>query len=440
MRRMPELFAEAPGTAAQGRMRAGYQVQRFAQSLFDRDTHEFEKKFETENLLAKADIYSDGHIYEVKSTGSRKDEHIDDLAFQKVVAELSGTPIAKTSLIYLNKEYVRQGEIDAAALLTIEDVTELVNEKMDFTRAKIAEALAIAETEPDTSIAGYCGSKLDCAFIQHHHPDLPEYTIFDINGLRGARFDGLFNQGILNIMDVPSDYDLTPPQRKQVDIAQSGTPHIAADEIKAMIEGLEYPVYFLDYESANPGVPVYDGHKPFSVITFQFSIHVLAEAGGEIAHHEFLADGSSEPTRELIEAMKQVITDSGGTVVVWSSFEKTRNSDMAKRCEDHAEFLNSINERLFDLMAIFSKGLYAHPKLKGSPSIKTVLPVMVPKLSYEHLKVKDGSMASAEWLEMLSTEKTREQKEGTRASMLEYCELDTQAMVEIINVLKKQCC
>lgn len=438
MKKKPELFPRERDEAADHLINTGYRVQKYAETLFP--NAEFERRFETEHLLAKADIYADGAIYEVKSSGSVKEDHLYDLAFQKAVAEETGVAIEKTFLIHLNKEYIRSGEIEADKLLTIVDVTDQVNEKLAATKQAIADALAILETEPDTGIAGYCGSKLDCVFIRHHHPDLPEYTIFDISNFRGKGFDALFESGVLDINDVPADYKLTERQRKQVDIAQSGKPYVMTAEIKEILDGLEYPIYFMDYETANPGIPVYEGQHPFEVIPFQYSIHVQREAGGELTHHEFLAEGSSEPTRELIEAMKQVIAEDGGTVVVWSAYEKTRNNDMAARCVDHAAYLESVNDRAFDLMNLFSKGYYVDPRFKGSPSIKTVLPVMVPKMNYDGLAVRNGAMASAIWLGLLAEEKTQEQKDSIRAGLLEYCELDTQAMVEILHRLREECC
>jgi hypothetical protein len=439
---MPDLFSGEDSLGVKYLKEMGYRVQLQAEALFGDGKFgkaDSEKRFETERLLAKADIYADGCIYEVKSSGGVKDEHIDDLAFQKVVAELTGAEVRQTFLIHVNKEYVRQGEIDPAQLLKIVEVTELVDARLPETKEKIAEALAYLETEPDKSLSLYCGDKLKCAFISHFHQDLPEHTIFDINNFNAKKLDQLLGMGILNMKDVPDDFELTARQRRQVEIVKSGERHVSHPEIREMLGVLAYPIYFLDYETANPAIPLYDGYRPFQVVVFQFSVHVLDKDGDELRHREFLADGKTEPTPALLSAMREIIIDEGGTVVVWSAYENTSNKNMGAKYPEYAGYLESVNERTFDLMGIFSKGLYIDAKFRGSYSIKNVLPVLTG-LGYEHLEIKEGSAAAAMWLRMAAEQMSEEKRDGIRAGLLEYCALDTRAMAEIMKTLKSEFC
>jgi len=439
----PELFAGEDSAGVKYLKETGYRIQLLAQELFSEGNYgscEFEKRFETEQLVAKADIFAGNCIYEVKSSGGVKEEHIHDLAFQKVVAEQTGARVKSTFVVHVDKDYVRRGEIEPEKLLKIVDVSELVDEILPATKARITSAINYLETEPDKSLAGYCGDKLKCAFIQHFHTDLPEYTIFDISNFKPAKLDGLLEMGILAMVDIPDDFELTARQRRQVEIVKSGERHASAGEIREMIGALRYPLYFLDYETANPAIPVYEGHKPFQVIVFQFSIHVLAEDGEELRHGEFLSDGKAEPTAELLQAMRELIEEEGGTVVVWSSFENTSNKNMSARCPEFAGYLDSVNKRTFDLMGVFSKGHYIDAKFRGSYSIKNVLPVLLPGAGYEHLQIKEGSAASAMWLTILGGQKPAEECDSIRAGLLEYCAMDTLAMVEILKTLKNEFC
>lgn len=296
------------------------------------------------------------------------------------------------------------------------------------------------ETEPDKSIAGYCGDKLGCLFIRHFHGDLPEYTIFDVSNFKAEKLNRLLEMGILNMADIPEDFALTPRQRRQVDIVRSGERYASAAEIAELIGRLEYPIYFLDYETVNPAIPIFDGYKPFQVMVFQFSVHVLDGAGGALRHYEFLADGKAEPTLDLLTAMREVIKEEGGTVVSWSSFENTSNKTMSARSPEFAQYLTAVSGRTFDLMGIFSKGLYIDAKFRGSCSIKNVLPVMLPEMNYENLKIKEGTAAAALWLSLLAGQVTEEERESIRAGLLEYCAMDTLAMVEILNTLRNEFC
>ena len=66
--------------------------------------------------------------------------------------------------------------------------------------------------------------------------------------------------------------------------------------------------------------------------------------------------------------------------------------------------------------------------MEGSYSIKNVLPALVPKLSYNDMEISDGGMASNAWLSMWEIENL-EETEKIRKALLEYCKLDTLAMV-----------
>jgi len=448
----PDLFAKPLSLEVIHRIRMGYGVQAQAKVLFSRGGFgecEFERPFETGRLSTRTDIFSTDKqtgknaIYEVKSTKSVKDEHIYDLAFQKITAEGAGVPIGRTFLVYLNGDYVRRGEIEPEKLLAIKDVTEAVDAKLEETRSHIENAFRYLEKEPGTGIAEYCKArKLDCAFIRHAHTDLPEYTIFDIKRFYGKKFDQLLAMGVLDIMDVPADFALNPKMRNQVNAAQTGEPVIEAEEIREKIGGLEYPLYFLDYETISYAIPLFDGYKPYQQIVFQFSLHIQQEKDGELRHCEFLADcAGGEPAAEMLKALKQHIAQDGGTVIVWfQEFEKTRNSEMAEFFAEHAGFMNSVNERVFDLMKIFDEGHYVHPKFKGSASIKKVLPVLAPDLSYDDLEISQGMLASISWLDMLLGETPEELHEQTRGHLLEYCKMDTRAMAEIFGFLRREFC
>ncbi len=100
-----------------------------------------------------------------------------------------------------------------------------------------------------------------------------------------------------------------------------------------------------------------------------------------------------------------------------------------------APFFESLNERTFDLMEIFSNQHYVHPDFCGSCSIKKVLPVLIPTLSHKKLTIHEGMAASLSWYRMFGPEKSVKEREETWGHLIEYCELDTFAMVEIFRYL-----
>ena len=103
----------------------------------------------------------------------------------------------------------------------------------------------------------------------------------------------------------------------------------------------------------------------------------------------------------------------------------------------YADFLHSVNDRVYDLMKVFSQGLYMHPDFKGSASIKKVLPVLCPELSYQDLEIQNGGAAVIQWHHMTDGRMTEDQAKQTFQDLLKYCELDTWAMVRIWEELGK---
>ncbi len=445
----PDLFARQLSAVDLGRMKMGYGVQRQAEALFGQGGYgefELEKRVETDRLLAKIDIYAGNSIYEVKSSNSAKKEHAHDLAFQKIAAEAAGVPVEFTYVVHLNKEYVRRGAIEPEKLLTITDMTVEVNYLLDETRANIEKAFEfLAVAEPDTGIEGYCKSrKLECEFIRHHHPELPEYTIFNISRLAEKNIGALLALGIIDIMNVPpdsKDFKLSAKQRRHVDAAQQDRIFSEDEEIRRLVQSLEYPHYFLDYETVSHAIPMFEGYRPYQNSVFQFSLHVQERPEEEIKHYEFLADAKDEPVSGLLAILSTFIEKDGGSVIVWNkTFETGCNNDMALLFDDHAELMTAINDRMFDLREIFSKDLYIHPQFKGRSSLKKVLPVMVPGKGYDGMEIGEGALASITWLNMFTGEVPETLWEQNRKNLLDYCRLDTRAMVEILDVLRKEFC
>ena len=414
----------------------------FAPDL-ERHKVEFAREFVSDTLYAKSDAVitnlatGELSIYEVKSSASVKEEHIHDVAFQKAAAEACGERVAHAFVIVVNTAYVRNGAIDPEAICKIEDVTAKVFELKEYTSAKIAEAFHYLAVDPDPAILGYCASKLDCVFIRHHHPNLPDYTVFDLANLKAEKRDSLLARGIINIRDIPDDFEITPRQRRFVTVARSGAAHIDYDEIKKSLEGLAYPLYFLDYETFSCAVPHRDGIRPYQQMAFQYSLHGFDAPGIERPHSKYLSDGGDNPPLELARSLRDAMNGEIGTVVVWSQgFEKNVNKQIGEMFPEFAEFFGEINEKLFDLRKIFSDLLYMHPAFLGSTSIKNVMPVLAPLLSYKGLDIGDGMTASIKWFHMATRRGTEEERQATFEALCEYCHLDTKAMVEIFKVLK----
>ena len=202
------------------------------------------------------------------------------------------------------------------------------------------------------------------------------------------------------------------------------------------METLQFPLYFLDYESFNPALPRFSGYKPYQQIPFQFSLHRLDTPDGELINEKFLYTKEKDPSPFFIDALKKVIGNTGSIIVWYKPFESSHiNKNLAIRMSECADLIENMNARMFDLMTIFSKQLHIHPDFHGSASIKKVLPVLIKELSYEKLDIQEGNTASRTWSETVLEGKNVEKKDKIMQNLLEYCCLDTLAMVKIFQKL-----
>ncbi len=391
-------------------------------------------------------------IYEIKSSSSMqnigmedstqassKEEHETDLAFQYEVATLAGYTVDNTFLVELNKTYTRQGEIALSQLFSKNNVTANVLKLLPGIRESMHHAKTSAETTtpPNTCGCIYKPRKDQCPAFPFLHPEMTGYTVHDLAriGQSPKRLIEFVDQGIISINDIPHGFKLLDSHRDQIISWNENREIIHREEIERTFNDFQFPLYFLDYETYAPAIPVFEGTRPYQHIPFQYSLHILHENGSETEHREYLHLDNSNPIPALSAQLRSDIGNTG-TVIVWhSTFENGRNKELAAAVPSLSEFLTGLNNRMFDLKDIIAKRMYVHKDFRGSASIKKVLPVLVPKLSYASLPINDGGKATSEWGRMVFELTDGTEKETIRQQLLDYCKLDTLAMVEIYNKL-----
>jgi len=400
-----------------------------------------QKTFTDGDYQARVDVLvldtsnQDYDIYEIKSSTSVRKDHLYDVAFQHVVCEAS-IPIRSVYLVLVNKEYVRTGEVDVSQLFVVEDLTKESKDLKDEVISAREGARQVAAQASHERIQN-CLKPNSCPCPSLCHPELPEHPIYNIPRLNQKKARGLISRDVLGIKDIPDDFPLSDRQNLHVMAVKQGNPLVDIAAIKGELQRLEYPLYFLDYETYNPAVPLFDCYKPYQHIVFQYSLHVIAEPGNTPEHFACLITEEGDPGAIIVEHLAQHLGRSG-SVIVWNkTFEAGRNKEMAEMYLEHGDFLLGINDRIYDLMDCFSKGYYVHPGFHGSASIKNVLPVLVDDrdLDYESLSISKGDEAMLAWANMVSGVIPSEKIEQTRKDLLHYCELDTLAMVRIWEVL-----
>ncbi len=391
---------------------------------------------EINSLSRRSQAKTEWNIYEVKSSTSISETYLNDAALQYYVISNSGIEINDFSIIYINNQYVRNGELDITELFTIESVIDSILPLQNFVEENVERFKKVINKRemPGIDIGEHCHNPYTCSFFNYCRKHIPEDSIFDFSGMHLKKKYELYRDGIIKLDDIPDDYSLNKNNGIQLDIYKSGEPLIDKDAIENFLSDLNYPLFFMDFETFQPAVPLYDNSKPYQQIPFQYSIHLKEKKDGELKHFEFLAESRADPRVKFIKGLLNDIKGEGDIVVYNKAFEVTRLKEIARDFPEYSDEIEKLILRIRDLMIPFQRKYYYAPEMKGSYSIKAVLPSLVPELSYDKLKIKEGGIASITF-EGLQTETDMIIIAGTREQLLEYCKLDTLAMVKILENL-----
>lgn len=414
----------------------------------------YQPVFETKNYKMVCDILVWNEdlkaydLYEVKASNSGEDKKAKnelysyDIAFQYAVLKELGVPVGKLNLVRLNSEYVRMGDLNLSELFSVEDFTEAVLGIEEAVCEEMKNAYEILSDDREPSGSCKCitrGRSSHCTTFSYSNPHVPSYSVHDISriGSLKGKLAELVDSGIFSIEDVPEDFPLSEKQRNQVLATKLDKIFVEKEEIKNFLNNISTPISFLDYETFAAGIPRFSGYSPFNQIPFQFSLHVVEDCEKEPIHKEFIFTENKNPDQAFIQALKDYLPSSGHVIVWYKSFEMGRNKDLADRNEEHRAFLEDLNSRVVDLMDIFTNQYFIHPKFKGKTSIKYILPVLAPDLSYKALDIQEGGTASNTWNKIVSggyeDEEAREKTEHLKT----YCKLDTYAMYRIWKYLRE---
>ena len=390
------------------------------------------------DILKKND---DGYdIYEVKSsTNADKDVYRQDLAYQKWLLEQCGVNVKDVYIMNINNKYVLEDELDIKKLFKVDNFTNGIEDfyKKVSTNEIEAKIMLKSNVEPKNNIGAHCFNPYDCRFFKYCTNEMKSPNVFDLYRLLDKKACEYYNKGIKYFADLDVD-ELNDKQKIQVDCELNDKEVIDKKGIKKFLSKITYPLYFLDFESIEPAIPVYKGTKPYQQIPFQYSLHILDSKGGELTHKEFLADPKTNPMEDLAKQLVKDIPMHACVLVYNMAFEKSRINELADMYPNLKDHLLNINEHIVDLIEPFRDWHYYNRMMNGSFSIKKVLPALFPddpSLNYHNLSgsVHNGGEASDIFPKMKNMSK--EEYEKTRKSLLEYCGLDTYAMVKILEKL-----
>jgi hypothetical protein len=443
------------GLLAQGRYPGGTEIdakhfetklalEQTRAALLDPDTSAlFEPAFVHKGVLARVDVLrrtSDDRwdLIEVKGATRRKDVYLRDLAIQLWILRGAGIKVARAGLLLLNRRYTYDGEqLDLSKLFKFADLTE----NAEAMHGEIEELVASLQESldhpmpPPIAPGEQCHFPYKCRYYAHCTRDtvFPEHPVGDLPRIHPDKVRELAEIGVLEIGAIPDHYSLNETQARVRDTVIAGEDWVS-DDLGEALGDISYPVHHLDFETLMPGVPIYPGTRPFEAVAFQYSIHRENE-DGTVEHFEYLYTSAADPRRDLAE---RLLADLGerGSICVYSSYETSVINNLARHLPDLLAPLKALVPRIWDLLPIVRTHYY-HPGFRGSFSIKSVLPVLVPELSYDQMEIGDG-MAAAILYEMARTSEDEDARKKIYDDLRLYCGRDSEAMLELRRALGKR--
>ena len=398
----------------------------------------FEATFQHEGLLVRADVMlptDNGYrMIEVKSSASVKPYHIDDCAIQAWVLKQNGMALSSVELAHIDTSFVYQGEGDYHGLFRHENLDEVIRPLLELVPEWIRQSRStLSGDEPANEPGAQCDDPFECPFKTYCNrnivqPEQPKYSLDVLHRMQTAKKETLREKGFVDACQVPPEF-LNETQQWIQRVSQTGVAELGPDAANAL-KNLPYPRYYLDFETINLAVPRWAHTRPYSTqVPFQWSCHI-EQSNGELLHEMFLDVTGNDPRRACAEQMIAALGDDGPVFVYYQAFEKSRIAELAELFPDLSPALLAINERVVDLLPI-AQAHYYHPDMKGSWSIKAVLPTIAPDLDYTQLIVGGGGDAQEAYREIVHPQTSDARKQELTEGLREYCKLDTLAMVRL---------
>ena len=371
-------------------------------------------------------------LVEVKSSTKVKTTHVDDLTIQSYVLEGIGLALADICLMHVNTHYVFDGRhLDLDRLFTLRSLTETVQPRLPEVETRLGGMQAMLEnlSAPAINPDEHCHSPYECPFWDHCTREKPARWIYHLPG-SSKTVVHLRELGVETIDEIPDSVSLTAVQRRVKENREW-----VGEGLRSALETIVYPVHHLDFETFMPAVPKFVDTRPYQVIPTQWSNHI-EQPDGSLAHAEFLCRDERDPREALAITLLESLGREG-SICVYSSYERSVIERLAEDFPSLRKDLKRVVARLWDLHVII-RDHYYHPAFEGSYSIKTVLPAVVPSLSYDDLVIRDGGVAACEYSRMIFTVSDWIEKAQIQEALLRYCERDTLAMVELRKELRKR--
>ena len=398
----------------------------------------YEASFAADGVFVAVDILArealGWRVIEVKSTTELKVQHVPDAAVQVHVLRRAGLDVTGADVMVLNRACTYP---DLSNLFVRHDVSVAVESLLAGIPTEIAAQRAMLSGPlPDVAIGAHCTEPYDCPFLTRCWPVPPPHhvsTLYRLLRRRAVEFEA---HGYTTLHDLPDGLGLSAPAERQRRAVQAGRMLVEGD-LAGALERFKSPLAFLDFETVQLAIPIWDGCHPYDQVAAQFSCH-RERADGGLDHVEWLPEAPGDPRAEIARRVVEACAGARTVVAYSAAFEKGCLEALARAVPAHAAALEDVIARLADPLPVLRDHVY-HPDFGGSFSLKQVLPALVPDLGYDDLEIADGALASRELLRLVAGPRALPAagRAALREALLRYCERDTLAMVRVLSRLRE---
>ncbi len=401
----------------------------------------FEAALQHGGVLVRADVLErrEGRctLVEVKSSTTVKPPHVEDVAIQAWVLQGAGLALERTSLAHIDNAFVYPGGGDYDGLLVEEDLADEVRPLLEEIPHWVAEARQVlAGGAPARDIGAHCTQPYDCEFFAWCSRDEPEYPVSILPRGRALAAE-LRAEGLRDLCEVPEERLGNALHARIWRASRADAPEIVP-AVAPLLRGFPYPRSFLDFETIQPAIPLWAGTRPYQRIPVQWSCHVQAEPGRLVALGALVASGE-DPRRAFAASLLRAMPPDGPVFAYNAGFERGVLVELAQAIPDLAAPLQRIADRLVDLLPI-TRNHYYHPAMRGSWSLKAVLPTIAPDLDYANLDggVQSGGDVESAYAAILDPATDAGRRADLEAALVTYCERDTLALVRLVEFFEGQ--
>lgn len=393
-------------------------------------------------------------LLEVKAVSSPGPEHYTDVAFQLHALRKAGVPVSAAKIVHLNSEYRRSGPLDLKQLFTETDATA----KAEAAQVDLPGMVVLAQdvmnqpNAPVVDIGDGSMLKMSKEHCAHYAPDvMTNDSVLYFPGIhrkkaleiareiRAEKVAAGSDDMSVRVSNVPDDSrSLKHTVFRQCAIKKQM--YVDQDALKSMLESIQLPATFLDFETILGAIPAYDGAKPNSQVPFQVCALRIDDPKQPMRVFEHLADHeAADPRRGVLQCVADSVDGAASVVAFNSPFELTCLRNMMELARDMniEQPIAEIESKMLDIGKPFmGYQVYSHEQ-NGSGGLKPVSKALFEGDPYKDQDVQGGSQASFLFAELTAGNIPESQVADIRAGLVAYCTQDVQGMIDVAGAMEE---